>query len=207
MVPQADHGPAASCPSGKLRTPQSFTVVMADSAGQGISTSPRVGTSEASETEIPFLTSAAAALRFAGVIRFNAPRPSSFPHRLQFDSSFCHLSYSVGVTNGRGSGRCAEMTTAKTDRARTATPRRCRGHFKGGNYRTVKTRRQVGPAARLSPGPVVGVTMPAAAGGVRLRPDTTRTLPARSRSSRRFTDVYLLEIDLRADLEVSRLEH
>ena len=57
-----------------------------------------VSASRASETEMPSRTSAAACLRFSGVIRFSVPRSSSAPHRPQFVSSPFHRSTSACVT-------------------------------------------------------------------------------------------------------------
>src|SRR5258707_756254 len=49
---------------------------------------------------MPSRTSAAAALRLAGVIRFNVPSSSSAPHRPQFDSDFIIASMSALLTFG-----------------------------------------------------------------------------------------------------------
>src|SRR5579863_10339851 len=50
------------------------------------------------ETETPSLTSAAACLRLAGVIRLTAPIWSSLPQRPQFESSVIHWSTMAAVT-------------------------------------------------------------------------------------------------------------
>src|SRR5256885_13163520 len=71
---------------------------MVSSNGLGLSTAFTVSASAANDTDTPSLTSAAACLRFEGVIRFNAPISSSLPHRPQFDSSVFHRSYCASVT-------------------------------------------------------------------------------------------------------------
>src|SRR4051812_7280375 len=68
----------------------------------GLSTALIVSVSAANDTETPSLTRAAACLRFAGVIKFNAPISSFLPHRPQFDSSVFHRSYSSTVTTRPG---------------------------------------------------------------------------------------------------------
>src|SRR5579862_5083942 len=52
----------------------------------------------AMETETPSLTSAAACLRLAGVMRLTAPIWSSFPQRPQLESSVIHWSTMAAVT-------------------------------------------------------------------------------------------------------------
>src|SRR5262245_14939805 len=74
--------------------------VIAHSAGHGTSGAFAVAAFDASETAKPSLTSAAAALRFAGVIRLSAPISSSLPQRPQLVSSVCHFSYWPAVTSG-----------------------------------------------------------------------------------------------------------
>src|SRR6185436_11994440 len=82
--------------------PDSEAVTMAHSLGHGTSISFFVAAFEARDTDTPSLTSAAACLRFAGVIRLRAPISSSFPQRPQFDRSVCQRSNSACVTSGRG---------------------------------------------------------------------------------------------------------
>src|SRR5256885_5419998 len=82
--------------------PDSDAVSIAHSFGHGTSISFFVAAFDARDTETPSRTNAAAALRFAGVMRLRAPISSSFPHRPQFDSSVCQRSNSACVTRGRG---------------------------------------------------------------------------------------------------------
>src|SRR5713226_4913298 len=90
--------------------PASEALTIAHSLGHGTSTSFFVAASDASDTVKPSFTSDSACLRLAGVIRFNAPISSSFPHRPQFESSVCHRSNSAWVTTGRDvSGRGAGL--------------------------------------------------------------------------------------------------
>jgi hypothetical protein len=68
------------------------------SYGCGLSTACTVSASEASDTDTPSRTSAAACRRFSGVIRFNAPISSAAPQRPQFESSVFQRSYCSAVT-------------------------------------------------------------------------------------------------------------
>src|SRR5437773_11683659 len=88
--------------------PWSDAVNIAQSAGQGTSTAFSVGTFDDSDTGNTSLTRAAAALRFAGVIRLRVPISSSLPHRPQFERSICHRSYWAGVVRAPRAG-CGEI--------------------------------------------------------------------------------------------------
>ena len=71
---------------------------MTTSYGVGLSTACTVSASAESDTDTPSFTSAAACLRFAGVIRLSAPISSSLPQRPQFERSFFQRAYSASVT-------------------------------------------------------------------------------------------------------------
>src|SRR5215468_3435138 len=66
--------------------------------GEPLSAACSVSVFRASETETPSLTSEAACLRLAGVIRFTAPIWSCLPQRPQLDSSVIQLSTIAAVT-------------------------------------------------------------------------------------------------------------
>src|SRR5262245_14831324 len=78
--------------------------------GLGLYSDLSVSRSRARETDTPSLTSAAACLRFAGVIRFAAPIWSSLPQRPQLDSSLDQRAMSSLVAL---SGSCARADAAR----------------------------------------------------------------------------------------------
>src|SRR5437899_7858110 len=90
-------------------------VSMDHSIGHGLSGLFSALSSEESETETPSFTNAAASLRLAGVMSLSVPISSSFPQRPQFESSFCHRSYSAFVTSG-----CLAVPCARAGRHTTA---------------------------------------------------------------------------------------
>src|SRR5262245_12090169 len=83
---------------------------------------------EASDTEKPSFTRAAACFRLAGVIRLSAPISSFGPHRPQFESSFCQRSNSAWVTSGWGDDAApCERTTMPPIRRLMAIPAQATG--------------------------------------------------------------------------------
>src|SRR5262245_22244917 len=96
--------------------------------GLGLSTASSVLKSWAIDTDIPSLTSAAACLRFAAVIKLAVPSRSSFPQRPQLLFAWNSASNSAAVMVGvRGTillGVCAAIGSrnAPTERAAAATP-------------------------------------------------------------------------------------
>src|SRR5579863_8275381 len=74
------------------------------------------------ETETPSLTSAAACLRLAGVIRLTAPIWSSLPHRPQFESWVIIWSTVAAVTVWLDCASAVRVSRPKVISARTAAP-------------------------------------------------------------------------------------
>src|ERR1700704_4387454 len=89
-------------------------VVRWKTVAAGTSASTCCGSGGAKETTIPDLTSFATLKLFAGVIRFDAPRSSSAPHRAQFFRSFRHFRSSAGVSE-EGLWVCPRARTNEID--------------------------------------------------------------------------------------------
>src|SRR5262249_12430598 len=102
-------------------------VSIAHSAGHGTSMAFSIAVFVDKETVTPSLTSANAAFRLAGVIRFRVPSSSSLPKRPQFDNSFCQASYCAWLTRGRGGAPCetaspTKATVMAAEQTRIETP-------------------------------------------------------------------------------------
>src|SRR5205085_7759056 len=77
----------------------------------------------AHETVRPMRTSAAAAVRFAGVIEFSVPSWSRAPQRPQFDSVWWNAATAAADSGARGSGMATSCATLLRSTARRQTSR------------------------------------------------------------------------------------